>query len=73
MINSSAEQLQIAYEIAMSIGNSLDMATMLRSCIPTLLRKLNCAAGVVQLLNADPSGRQQRNVSRMVRQKTTKK
>ncbi len=58
MINSSAEQLQIAYEIAMSIGNSLDMATMLRACIPTLLRKLNCAAGVVQLLNADPSGRQ---------------
>lgn len=57
MMNSSAEQLQIAYEIAMSIGNSLDMATMLRACIPTLLRKLNCAAGVVQLLSADADGR----------------
>lgn len=56
-MNSSAEQLQIAYEIAMSIGNSLDMATMLRTCIPTVLRKLNCAAGAVQLVSPTCNGR----------------
>ena len=58
MMNSSAEQLQIAYEIAMSIGNSLEMASMLRACIPTLLRKLNCSASVVQLLIPDANGQQ---------------
>ena len=40
-------QLQIFYEIAMSIGNSLDLREMLKESILTLLRRLNCSASAV--------------------------
>ena len=40
-------QLQVFYEIAMSIGNSPDLGMMLRESISTYLRKLDCTAGVV--------------------------
>ncbi len=44
---TSAEQIQIFYEIAMSIGSSLDLRKMLKMSISTYLRKLNCSAGSV--------------------------
>ena len=39
------ELLQMQYELAMAIGTSLDMQTMLRPALSAFLRKLNCAAG----------------------------
>ncbi|MBN1764520.1 MAG: response regulator [Sedimentisphaerales bacterium] len=50
----SAEQIQlIFYEIAMSIGNSLDLRNMLKECLSTYLRKLNCSAGGILILKND--------------------
>ncbi len=46
-MNQDLIQIQIFYEIAMSIGNSLDLRQMLKECIGTYLRKLNCLAGMV--------------------------
>ncbi|BCS89253.1 PAS domain-containing sensor histidine kinase [Pseudodesulfovibrio sediminis] len=40
-------QERLAYEIVMSIGNSLELVPMLREGLPTYLRKLNCLAGAV--------------------------
>ena len=44
---SKAEQLQIHYEFAMSIGTSLDLHKMLKKSLTTILRKMNCPAGGV--------------------------
>jgi len=44
-VNPSYVKSHILYQIAMSIGNSLDTAMMLRSSLTTFLKKLNCAAG----------------------------
>lgn len=41
------EQMQIFYEIAMSIGNSLDIIEMYRESLLSYLRKLNCNAGAI--------------------------
>jgi PAS domain S-box-containing protein len=38
------------YEIAMAIGGSLDLQTMLRESVFTYLKKLNCSAGGVLML-----------------------
>lgn len=43
----------IFYEIAISIGNSLDLRKMLKECLATYLRKLNCSAGGIFMLNKD--------------------
>lgn len=43
-------KIQIYYEIAMSIGNSLDLKKMLKNSLSAYLRKLNCSAGVVLAL-----------------------
>lgn len=40
-------QIQVLYEIAMSIGTRLDMRFMLQKSLGTYLRKLSCAAGAV--------------------------
>lgn len=47
---------RIYYEIAMSIGNSLDLDIMLRECLATYLRKLNCLAGAVLIRKETPEG-----------------
>lgn len=47
---------RIYYEIAMSIGNSLDLDIMLRECLATYLRKLNCLAGAVLIRKEAPGG-----------------
>jgi len=39
---SSAEGIQLFYEIAMSIGSSIDLKKMLKTSLSTYLRKLNC-------------------------------
>lgn len=47
---------QIIFEIAMSLGNSLDMQEMLKTGLTTYLRKLNCMAGAVIMLNDSAGG-----------------
>jgi len=49
-VSSSTEQIQILYEIAMSIGGGLDLQRMLKDALSTMLKKLNCAAGGVYFL-----------------------
>jgi len=46
-MNRSAEQLQVYYEIAMSIGQSMNIYDMLKNSLLTYLRKLNCIAAMV--------------------------
>ncbi len=45
--NQDLQQLEILYELSMSIGDSLDMRRMLKSSISTFLKKINCVAGGV--------------------------
>ncbi len=44
---SAQFEMQILFEIAMSIGNSLDLQEMTKAGLRTYLRKLNCPLGVV--------------------------
>ncbi len=41
------EHLQFQYELSMAIGRSLELKSMLRRSVSTILRKLNCQAGIV--------------------------
>ena len=50
----SLHQTQIFYEIAMSIGNSLDLGDMLKEGLSAYLKKLNCTAGVVLEMRRGP-------------------
>ena len=43
----TAEQIQIFYEISMSIGSTMDLRTLVRTALATYLRKLGCSAGSV--------------------------
>jgi PAS domain S-box-containing protein len=53
----AAEHIQLIFnEIAMSIGNSLDLRNMLKESLSTYLRKLNCSAGGVFMLKTDALG-----------------
>ena len=40
-------ELQVYFEMAMAVGNSLELETMLRDSLTVWLRKLNCLAGLV--------------------------
>ena len=53
---TSAEQIQIFYEISMSIGASLDLRKMVKTALFTYLKKLNCAAGAVLKLTEGNNG-----------------
>ena len=53
---SSFIQERFLYEIAMSIGNSLDIEVMLKEGLSTYLRKLNCLAGAVLKRVDDDAG-----------------
>lgn len=56
-MNKSPQQIQVFYEIAMSIGKSLNLREMLKSALLAYLRKLNCVAGIVySLKKSDKSG-----------------
>ncbi len=52
----STEQIQIFYEFAMSIGTSLDLKTMLRKSLSTILRKLHCSVAAVHFFKEDKNG-----------------
>jgi PAS domain S-box-containing protein len=54
---TSAEQIQIFYEISMSIGASLDLRKMVKTALSTYLKKLNCAAGAVLKLTEENNGK----------------
>ncbi|MCK5149138.1 PAS domain S-box protein, partial [bacterium] len=47
MMTTRAEQVQVFYEIAMSIGSSLDLKNMTKAALSTYLRKLNCCSGSI--------------------------
>ncbi len=49
-------QAQMLYEIAMSIGNSLDLVSMLRWSLSTYIKKLGCSAGIVAEMREEPEG-----------------
>jgi len=52
-MTNTVEKIQVLYEIAMSIGNSLDIKQMLRISLSALLRKLNCSGVSVHFLERD--------------------
>jgi len=54
-----AEQIQVFYEIAMAIGNSLDLRTSAKEALGTYLRKLNASAGCVLQRMRDDDGQWQ--------------
>jgi PAS domain S-box-containing protein len=49
-------EIQIYYEIAMAIGNSLNLKKTLKESLSAYLRKLDCSAGLVLHLRQDPQG-----------------
>jgi PAS domain S-box-containing protein len=53
-MSNTIEQLQVLYEIAMSIGLSLDLRSMLKNSLAVLLKKLSCSAGGVLLFQPHP-------------------
>ena len=56
-MQTKAEQIQILYEIAMSIGTSHDLHRMMKTSLSTILRKLNCSAGGIHLLRKNLEGK----------------
>ncbi len=54
-MKKTAEQIQVLYEIAMSIGKSLDLHDMLKQALSTYLRKLNCTSGIVYRTSRTPN------------------
>lgn len=55
-MKSNAIEMQTLFEIAMAIGNSLDMDAMLTECIPAYLSNLNFSGGAVFEMTARPNG-----------------
>ncbi len=53
---SAAEHIQILYEIAMSIGTSLDLHRMLKTSLSAFLGKLNCPIGGIHILEKNQNG-----------------
>ena len=53
---NNPEQIQVFFEIAMSIGSSLDLDKMVKSSLMTYLRKLNCSSGAVLQLFQNEKG-----------------
>lgn len=49
-MSHSVEHIQIFYELAMSIANSLDLKEVLKNSLSNILRKINCSAGTVHFL-----------------------
>lgn len=54
---NTPEQIQVFFEIAMSIGSSLDLKKMAKSTLMSYLRKLNCSSGAVLQLQQAETGR----------------
>ncbi len=49
---SNAEEIQIFFEMAMSVGTSNDLVEMAKRALLTYLRKLNCSYGAIYKLKA---------------------
>ncbi len=49
-------QIQAFYEIAMAIGNSLDLNKMLKSSLTAYLKKISCNSGVIYRMRQADSG-----------------
>ena len=47
MKNDALIHLQVFYEIAMALGNSLDLNKMLKSSLTAYLKKLSCSSGII--------------------------
>lgn len=52
----SIERIQVFYELAMSIGTSLDLKTMLKNSISLILKKLNCSVAGVHFHRLEKDG-----------------
>ena len=52
-MDRSAEQIEILFEMAMAIGDSLELRPMLRKSLSTILKKLNCSAGGIHFIEED--------------------
>ncbi|MFC1770336.1 ATP-binding protein [Candidatus Margulisiibacteriota bacterium] len=50
---TNMEQIQLCYEIALSIGTSLDLKQMLQTSLLIILKRLNCSIGVILQTNND--------------------
>jgi PAS domain S-box-containing protein len=48
-MSTSWDNIQILYEIAISVGNEVDFKKMLRNSLQSYLKKLNCSAGAVYI------------------------
>lgn len=53
---TSAERIQILYELAMSIGNSLELKEVLKVSLSNILRKINCSAGAIHFIKQQQDG-----------------
>jgi len=53
-MSTSADQIQIFYEISMSLGLTLDLRKMVKTALSAYLKKLNCGAGSVLQFSAIP-------------------
>ncbi len=53
---NNPEQIQVFFELAMSIGSSLDLKEMVKTTLISYLRKLNCSSGAVLQLFQNDSG-----------------
>ncbi|MFK7923646.1 MAG: ATP-binding protein [Bacteroidia bacterium] len=56
------QEIQVLYETAMSIGASMNLDEMLKSCLPIFLRKLNCTGGAVFKIRENAENEVQRDL-----------
>jgi len=54
---TSAERIQVLFEIAISIGKSLDLKKMVKESLPKIVRLLNCAAGGIHQFVETPDNK----------------
>ncbi len=54
MSPSKSELIQIYYEMAMAINDASELPQMLKQSLTTMVRKLNCCAGGIHLLDIEP-------------------
>ena len=52
-MSSLSERINILYEIAMSISEGPDLATMAKRTLLTILKKLSCPAGAIYTLHSE--------------------
>lgn len=55
-MSTSIEQLQVFYEIAMSIGSHLNLKKMTKTALSAYVKKLNCSGGCVLQYSTTPDG-----------------